>query len=198
MFDNEKAEVLFEQNQKDYAIDLMKNTEPSYILLYNLSQKELTKLWRYLNNALNKSWIKFLISFVDISIFIVFKKDEGLRLCVNYRDLNAIIIKNCHFLLLITKTLNRLYEIKRFIKLNLKNVYHQVRIKKSDEWKTAFRTRYKYFEYQIISFDLINASIIFQIYINKALKRLIDIICVVYLNNILIFNEESTEHRRHM
>ena len=63
----------------------------------------------------------------------MFKKDKELRLCINYRDLNAIIIKNYQLLLFITKTLNRLYEIKRFIKLNLKNVYYRVRIKKNDE-----------------------------------------------------------------
>ena len=73
------------------------------------------------------------MSFVDASILFVFKKDGKLRLCMNYKSLNTIIIKNCHFLLLITKTLNRLCEIKHFIKLNLKNVYHRIRIKKTNE-----------------------------------------------------------------
>ena len=73
------------------------------------------------------------MSFVDISIFFVFKKGERLRLYMNYKDLNAIINKNRHFLPLITGTLNRLCEIKRFIKLNLKNVYHRIRIKKNDK-----------------------------------------------------------------
>ena len=66
------------------------------------------------------------MSFVDISIFFMFKKGEELRLCVNYKNLNAIIIENRYFLSLVTKTLNRLYEIKLFIKLNLKNVYHRI------------------------------------------------------------------------
>ena len=73
------------------------------------------------------------MSFVDVPILFMFKKGGGLRLCVNYKDLNAIIIKNRHSLSLITETLNRLCETKRFIKLNLKNVYHRIRIKKSDE-----------------------------------------------------------------
>ena len=166
--------------------------------LYNLSQKKLAAFWCYLNNALNKSWIKFSVSFVDVLIFFIFKKDEGLRLCMNYKSLNTIIIKNRHSLSLITKTLNCLCEIKRFIKLNLKNVYHRIWIKKGDEWKTTFRTRYEHFEYQIMSFDLTNASITFQIYINKTLKKFVDVIYVVYLNNILIFNEKLTKHRHHM
>ena len=73
------------------------------------------------------------MSFVDVSTLFVFKKDERLFLYVNYKILNAIIIKNCHFLSFITKTLNRLCEVKRFIKLNPKNIYHRIRIKKSDE-----------------------------------------------------------------
>ena len=73
------------------------------------------------------------MSLVDISIFFVFKKDGELRLYMNYKALNAITIKNRHRLSLITKTLNRLCEIKRFIKLNLKNVYYRIRIKKDDE-----------------------------------------------------------------
>ena len=62
----------------------------------------------------------------------------------------------------------------------------------------TFRTRYKRFEYQIMSFELINASITFQIYINKTLRRLVNIICVIYLNDILIFNENSTKYQRYI
>ena len=198
LFNNEKTKVLSEQNQENYVIDLIKNEEMSYMLLYNLSQKKLTELLGYLNNVLNKNWIKFSMSFVDVSILFVFKKDEKLYLCVNYKNLNAIIIKNRHSLSLITKMLNRLCKVKRFIELNLKNVCHQIWIKRNDEWKTTFCTRYEHFEYQIISFKLTNASIIFQIYINKTLRELVDIICVIYLNDILIFNKDSTKHRRHV
>ena len=161
MFDNKKAEVLSEQSQKNHVINLMKNTKLLYIPLYNFFQKKLAKLRRYLNNSLNKSWIKSSMLFVDASILFVLKKDERLHLYVNYKNLNAIIIKNRHFLPLITKTLNRLCKVKRFIKLNLKDVYHRIWIKKNDEWKTTFRTRYEHFEYQIMSFDLTNTLITF-------------------------------------
>ena len=170
-----------------------------YICCYTICfKKKLTKLQRYLNDVLNKSWIKFSMSFVDASILFVFKKDEKLRLCMNYKSLNAIIIKNRHLLSLITKTLNRLCEIKRFIELNLKDVYYRIRIKRDNKWKTAFCTRYKHFEYQIISFELTNALFTFQIYVNKALKKLVDVICIIYLDDILNLNENSTKHRRYM
>ena len=66
---------------------------------------------------------------------------------MNYKNLNAIIIKNRYLLSIITKTLNRLCEIKYFIKLSLKNIYPRVRIKKNEEWKTTFCTHYEHFEY---------------------------------------------------
>ena len=96
LFDNEKAKILSEQNQKNYVIDLMKNTKWLYMSLYNLFQKKLVKLQRYLNNILNKKWIKFSVSFVDVSILFVFKKDEKLHLCVNYKNLNTIICESVY------------------------------------------------------------------------------------------------------
>ena len=122
------------------------------------------------------------------------KKDGGLRLCVNYRGLNAITIKNRHPLPLITETLDRLCGSKCFTKLDLKDAYHRIRIKADDEWKTAFRTRYGHFEYQVMPFGLANASTTFQAYINKALRGLIDVICVVYLDDILIYSSDPAHH----
>ena len=131
------------------------------MLLYNLLQNELAKFRRYFNDILIKEWIKHLISSTKILILFVFKKDKKFCLCVNYRNLNVIIIKNRHSLSLMIKILNRLNNFKRFIKFDFKNVYYKIRIKRDDEWKLIFRTRYKHFEYQIMSFELINAFAIF-------------------------------------
>ena len=176
----------------------MKNKESSFIFLYNLTQNELTKFREYFNNVLIKEWIKHFVSSTKISIFFVFKKNEKLHLCVDYRSLNVIIIKNRHSLSLITKTLNRFNDFKRFTKLNFKNIYHRIRIKRDNEWKITFRTRYEHFEYQIMSFKLANASATLQIYINKALRKFVNNICVIFSNNILIYNENSTKHWRHV
>ena len=139
--------MLSEQHDENYVINLIKSKKSSFMLLYNLSQNELAKLRRYFNDVLIKEWIKHSISSTKISILFVFKKDEKFRLCVDYRSLNAVIVKNRHSLSLITKILNRLNDFKRFIKFDLKNVYHKIRIKRDDEWKTTFRTRYEHFEY---------------------------------------------------
>ena len=135
-----------------------------------------------------KKWIKHFISFVNASILFVFKKNENFRLYINCRNLNAMTIKNRHSLFLITKILNRFNDVEKFIKIDLKNAYYKIHIKQNDEWKTTFRTRYEHFEYQIIFFELMNVSTIFQTYINKILRRFVDVICVIYLNDILIYN----------
>jgi len=107
-------------------------------------------------------------------------------------------VKNQHSLLLISEILNQLSDIKIFIKLDLKNVYHHICIKMSDKWKMMFCMHYNYFKYLIISFKIVNTSAIFQIYINKALAELMNFICVVYLNNILIYLQSKKEHKHHI
>ena len=152
----------------------------------------------YLDDVLAKDWIQYLTSPAESFILFVSKKNNNLRLCVDYRGLNKVTIKNRHPLSLISETLDRLNEVKRFTKLNLKNAYHRIRIRKGDEWKTAFRTRYGHFEYLIMSFDLINAPATFQTYINKSLTGLIDNFCVVYLDDILIYSSSREEHLDHV
>jgi hypothetical protein len=85
-----------------------------------------------------------------------------------------------------------------YTKLDLKDAYYRIRIKLKNEWKTAFRTRYGFFEYMIILFELINASAIFQIYINEALKGLLDVICVVYMDDIYIYSSKFEKYADHV
>ncbi len=83
-------------------------------------------------------------------------------------------------------------------KLNLKNVYHCLRIQHEDEWKTTFCIHYNHFEYMIMSFNLINTFIMFQTYINKILTELLNDFYIIYLNDILIFSVEKTDHIDHV
>ncbi len=85
-----------------------------------------------------------------------------------------------------------------FTKLDIRNAYHRISIRKGDEWKTVFRTRYDHFEYIVMPFGLANAPAIFQSYINRALVGLIDICCVVYLDDILIYSANPADHQRHV
>jgi hypothetical protein len=171
---------------------------PPQLGLYNLSQRELQVLREYLDTALKKGWIRVSKSLSAAPILFVPKKDGGDRLCVDYRGLNKVTIKNRYPLPLISKLLDRLGHAKVFSKLNLRDAYHRLRIKEGDEWKPAFKTRYGLFEYMVIPFSLINAPATFQAYIHKALGHLVDSICIVYLEDILIYSKYEEEHKQHV
>jgi len=196
VFLTENADKLSLHEDHDHAIEI--TAESLYESLYNLLNTELATLRQYLNDVLVKEWIKHFVSLTDASILFILKKNNSFCLCVNYQDLNKITVKNRHSLSLISETLDRLNKVKQFTKLNLKNVYHCLRIQHEDEWKTTFHTCYNHFEYMIMLFDLINVPVIFQTYINKILTELLNDFCVVYLNDILIFFVEKTDHVDHV
>ena len=109
---------------------------------------------------------------------------------MDYRGLNNLTIKNRYPLPLIGELLDRLAQAKPFTQLDLTSAYHRMRIKKGDEWKTAFQTRYGHFEYQVMPFGLSNAPASFQGYINKILTEKLDIFVIVYLDDILIYTKD--------
>ena len=134
--------------------------------MYNLSLAELRTLEEYINDALAKGLIRESKSSARALILFVPKKDGTLRLCVDYRGLNEMTVKNRHPLPLISELLDRLNGSKVFSKIDLKNAYYQIRIREGDEWMTAFCTRYGHFEYLVMPFRLTNAPATFQAYIN--------------------------------
>ena len=93
------------------------------------------------------------------------KKDGTLRLCVDYRGFNKVIVKNRYPLPFISEILDRAKGAKFFTKIDIKDAYYRIRIREGDEWKTAFRTRYGLFEYLVMPFGLTNALATFQNYI---------------------------------
>ena len=117
----------------DHSIDLLDNKQPPYGLIYSLGPVELETLKTYIEANLSSSFIRSSKSPAGAPILFVQKKDGSLRLCINYRGLNNLIIKNCHPLPLIGKWLNRPGRAKRFTQLDLINAYHQMRIQESNE-----------------------------------------------------------------
>ena len=193
MFDAVSAGVLPAHSKHEHRIETEGN-DPPYGPLYNLSVKELKSLREYLDDALAKGWIRASTSPAGAPILFVPKKDGGLRLCVDYRGLNKITKKNRYPLPLISETLDRMVGAAVFTKLDLKDAYHRLRIKEGDEWKTAFRTRYGHFKYLIMPFKLTNAPATFQAYINHAIRGLLDVVYVVYLDDILVYSEDPSKH----
>ena len=157
VFDNRRADRLPPHRQTDHAIELMPDKMPPYQRMYNLSLAELRTLEEYINDALAKGLIRESKSSARAPILFVPKKDGTLRLCVDYRGLNEMTVKNRHPLPLISELLDRLNGSKVFSKIDLKNAYYRIRIREGDEWKTAFRTRYGHFEYLVMPFGLTNA-----------------------------------------
>ena len=166
--------------------------------IYNLLQRELQILREYLDSALNKGQIRSSKSPTRAPILFVLKVDGIIRLYVNYRRLNKITIKNWYLLPLVGELLNRLSYSKIFIKLDLRNIYYRLYIKKGDKQKTVFKIRYGYFKYLVLPFSLSNAPTTFQSYINKALENLVDTIYIVYLDNILIYLKNKSKYIKYV
>src|SRR5215471_11655333 len=171
-FSTHKAEQQPPHRAVDHAIELKPGAEPPYMRMYNLSPAELKVLGEYINKALAKGWIRESKSPAGAPVLFAPKKNGELRLCVDYRGLNAMTIKNRYPLPLINELLDRLNGSYVFSKIDLKNAYHRIRIREGDEWKTAFRTRYGHYEYLVVPFGLTNAPATFQAYINRTLHGL--------------------------
>lgn len=133
-----------------------------------------------------------------MSVLFTSKSDEGLQLCVNYHRLNAIMQKNWYPLSLIDEIMNCVCDVWIFTKIDVRNIYYHIYIYEGDEWKTAFHTQYRLYEYLIMSFNLINVSVSFQSYIHKVLCEYLDIFVIVFLNDILIYSMKKSQHEQHV
>ena len=200
VFDTEKAATLPPHDTEwEHQIDLEEGTTPPYSPIYPHSEGELKVLREYLVTNLERNWIRPSRSSAGAGILFVPKKGGGKpRLCVDYRGLNRITKKNRTALPLMREILDRLTAAKVFTKLDLKDAYHRVRIREGDEWKTAFRTKYGHFEYQVMPFGLANAPATFHAYISNALAGLIDLICILYMDDILIYSKDPADHQAHV
>ncbi|KAL2126371.1 hypothetical protein VTI74DRAFT_1096 [Chaetomium olivicolor] len=182
----------------EHRIDLDPAARPPWGPIYPLSAVELETLRAWLAEALQKGWIRPSTSPAGAPILFVPKKQGELRLVVDYRALNHITLKNRAPLPLIGEILDRLSSAKIYTKLDLKDAYYRIRIREGDEWKTAFRTRYGHYEFLVMPMGLANAPATFQTYINHAMGGLVDVICIVYLDDILIFSDDEAQHTQHV
>ena len=198
VFSMESSAILPSFKSTDHSIDLLEGEEPPYGPIYPLSQAELRELQNYIADNLAKQRIRPSKSSAGAPVLFIPTKDGSLRLCVEYRGLNKITVKNRYPLPLISEIMDRISGAKYFSKIDVKDAYYRIRIKEGDEWKTAFRTRYGHCEYLVMPFGLTNAPATFQHYIHQALGDLLDTVCVAYLDDILIFSEDRESHTKHI
>lgn len=129
----------------------------------------------------------------DIEYFVgsssVVRKDDNMRLCVDYRKLNKVNIKNKYSLPIIDDLMDQLIGACVFIKIDLRFGYHQIRVKDEDISKTAFRTRYGHYEYSVIPFEVSNSLGVFMEYMNINFHPYLDKFVVVFIDNILIYSK---------
>jgi hypothetical protein len=133
VFSKANAEKLAPNRDINLAIDLLPGKKPLYRPMYPLSPRELVALKEFLKENLAKGFIQESKSPAGALILFASKKDSSLRLCVNYRGLNAITVKNCYFLPLISKIIDRVQGACYFSKIDLKNAYYRLRIKVGDK-----------------------------------------------------------------
>ena len=150
----------------------------------------------YLNKMLAAGKIRQSKSPAGAPILFVKKKDRSLRLCINYRGLNRVTVKDRIPLPLIGELRERVSGARRFSKIDLKNGYNLIRIAKGHEWKTAFRTRYGHYEYLVMPFGLCNALATFQAMMNHIFRDLLDQRVIYDIDDILIYASTVEEYDR--
>ena len=126
------------------------------------------------------------------------KKDDTWRLCIDYRQLNKVTIRNKYHFPQIDDLFDQLHGVRVFSKIDLRSGYHQLRIRESDIPKTAFKTRYRHYEFLVMSFGLTNALAVFMDLMNRVFRPYIDRFVIVFIDYILVYLRSELEHERHL
>jgi hypothetical protein len=163
-----------------------------------MTPKELAELKVQLKELLDKGYIRPSSSPWDCPALFVKKKDQSLKLCVDYRPLNTVTIKNKYALPHIDILFDQLVSAKVFSKVNLCLGYHQIMICPEDVPKTAFSTRYELYEYLVMSFGLTNAPAYFMYLMNSVFMSELDKFVVVFIDDIFTYSKRQEEHARHL
>eukprot|EP00253_Pinus_taeda_P017387 PITA_17387 len=166
--------------------------------MYCMSIMENAEIKKQIKDVLDKGFIRPSTSPCGSSIVLIPKKDGTWRMCVDFRALNKITVKNRYPLPRIDDLLDQLKDARYFTKLDLRSGYHQVRIKESDIWKTAFKTKQGLFEWLVMPFGLCNALATFMRVMDDVLHHFLDDSVIVYLDEILIFRKSREDHVMHV
>ena len=167
---------------------------PPFGPIYFLSQDKWKALFKYIEHNLSKGFIHQSNSSAASPILFIKQKTGDLHLCVDYQGLNAITKKDQYPLPLTSDLINHVQGCDKFKVIDLKNAFNLVHVKEGDEWKTAFRTHLGLFKYTVMPFGLTNVPATFQSLIQDTLHDILDIYCVVYFDDILVFSLPGQDH----
>jgi hypothetical protein len=183
------------QREVEFGIECVPNTNPISKAPYRMALSKLKELKEQLQELLDKGFIRPSISLWGAPALFVKKKDGSMRMCINYRELNKVTIKNRYPLSRIDDLLDQLQGARVFSKVDLRSGYHQVRVKEEDIPKTTFRTRYGHYEFLVMSFGLTNVPAVFMDMMNRVFHDYLDQFTVVIIDDILVYSRMSEEHR---
>ncbi|EOY08653.1 DNA/RNA polymerases superfamily protein [Theobroma cacao] len=169
----------------EFPIDLLPDTAPISIPPYRMAPAELKELKVQLQDLVDKGFIRLSISPWGALVLFVKKKDGTLRLCIDYRQLNRVTIKNKYPLPRIDDLFDQLRGAMVFSKIDLRSGYYQLRIKEQDVPKTAFRMRYGHYEFLVMPFGLTNALAVFMDLMNRVFHPYLDKFVIVFIDDIL-------------
>jgi hypothetical protein len=182
----------------EFIIELQSDTAPISRRPYKMTPKELAELKIQLNELLAKGYIHPSSSPWGCPTLFVKKKDQSLRLCVDYQPLNTVAIKNKYPLSHIDILFDQLAGVRVFFKVDLRLGYHQIKIRLEGVPKTALSTKYGLYEYLVMSFGLTNAPAHFMYLMNSVFMSKLNKFVVVFIDDILIYSKSEEEHVQHL
>ncbi|GJS42892.1 putative reverse transcriptase domain-containing protein, partial [Tanacetum coccineum] len=184
--------------QVEFQIDLIPGVAPVARAPYRLALSEMKEFSEQLQELSDKGFIRPSSSPWGAPIFFVKKKDGSFRMCINYRELNKLTVKNRYPLPMIDNLFDQLQGSSVYSKIDLRSGYHHLRVREEDILKTAFITRYGHYEFQVMPFGLTNAPAIFMDLMNRVCKPYLDRFVIDFIDNILIYSKNKKEHEEHI
>ncbi|KAF5786109.1 putative nucleotidyltransferase, Ribonuclease H [Helianthus annuus] len=184
--------------QVEFRIDIIPGVAPVARAPYRLAPTEMKELRTQLDDLVAKGFIRPSSSPWGAPILFVKKKDGSMRLCIDYRELNKVTIKNRYPLPRIDDLFDQLQGASYFSKIDLRSGYHQLKVKDEDVHKTAFRTRYGHYEFLVRPFGLTNAPAAFMDLMNRFCKPYLDKFVIVFIDDILIYSKNQADHEKHL
>nr|GEY90272.1 putative reverse transcriptase domain-containing protein [Tanacetum cinerariifolium] len=182
----------------EFQIDLVPSAAPVARAPYRLAPSEMKELADQLQELSNNGFIRPNSSPWGAPILFVKKKDGSFRMCIDYRELNKLTVKNRYPLSRIDDLFDQLQGSSVYSKIDLRSVYHQLRVREKDIHNTALRTRYGHYEFQVMHFGLTNAPAVFIDLMNRMCKPYLDKFVIVFIDNILIYSKNKEEHEEHL
>ncbi|GJS46842.1 putative reverse transcriptase domain-containing protein [Tanacetum coccineum] len=184
--------------QVEFQIDLVPGAAPVARAPYRLAPSEMKELSEQLKELSDKGFIRPSSSPWGAPVLFVKKKDGSFRMCIDYRELNKLTVKNRYPLPRIDDLFDQLQGSSVYSKIDLRSGYHQLRVREEDIPKTAFRTRYGHYEFQVMPFGLTNAPAVFMDLMNRVCKPYLDKFVIVFIDDILIYSKNKKEHKEHL